>query len=194
MNEEANASSNLQSQSPQGIAKDDCSVEVIDEQTDNTTEQAEEKSNASEVESVQLPSTEKEPQQQEDAVKIVVEESSEEKPLTSPPRKSARLSAKRRDSATDSDISVTTKSESPVPRRRSLRRNSTSSQDGTPAKAKEELANKKLPTIVETVDQADGKSKQTTSNDNENETKKDEKALVDELAAAFVEDFIDDDE
>lgn len=131
--------------------------------------------------------------QQNETVKIVVEESSEEKPLTSPPRKSARLSAKHQDSSMDSDISTTTKSESPVPRRRSLRRNSTSSQDATPVKSKEEPLIKKLPTIVETADQIDSKSKPTTSN-NENEIKTSEKELVDELAAAFVEEFIDDDE
>lgn len=187
MIEEVNASPKPQSQ-----ASKEVSTEVIEEQIDSI-EQVKDNN-----ESVQIVSTEKEFSQVEthgETVKTTVEESSEEKPLTSPPRKSARLSAKRRDSTnTDSDISVTTKSESPLPIRRSLRRNSTSSQDATPVKAKDELTVKKLPTIVETADQADGKDKQIASSTDENATQTSEKALVDELAAAFVEEFIDDDE
>lgn len=191
MIEEVNAAPKPQSQASKDVLTDDSSVEVIEEQTDST-EQVKDKN-----EPVQIMSTDKEPPQvetQDETEKTTIEEGSEEKPLTSPPRKSARLSAKRRDSTTDSDMSVTTKSESPIPRRRSLRRNSTSSQDATPVKAKDESTVKKLPTIVETADQADGKDKQTVNSTDENETQKDEKALVDELAAAFVEDFIDDDE
>lgn len=192
MIEEVNALPKPQSQASEEVAMDESSVEVIEEQIDSN-EQVKDKN-----EPVQIVSTEKENQQVEtqgETVKTTVEESSEEKPLTSPPRKSARLSAKRRDSTnTDSDISVTTKPESPLPIRRSLRRNSTSSQDATPVKAKDESTVKKLPTIVETTDQADGKDKQTTSSTDENETQTSEKALVDELAAAFVEEFIDDDE
>lgn len=192
MIEEVNALPKPQSQASEEVSKDEPSVEVIEEQIDSNV-QVKDKN-----EPVQIISTEKENQQVEtqgETVKTTVEESSEEKPLTSPPRKSARLSAKRRDSTnTDSDISVTTKPESPLPIRRSLRRNSTSSQDATPVKAKDESTVKKLPTIVETTDQADGKNKQTTSSTDENETQTSEKALVDELAAAFVEEFIDDDE
>ncbi|XP_055325802.1 proline-, glutamic acid- and leucine-rich protein 1 [Sitodiplosis mosellana] len=193
MNEDASA----KPQSSEEISKDESFMkEVIDAQSDSITEQAKDKSNGGGEEPVQLVTTHTETQQEE-TIKIVVEESSEEKPLTSPPRKSARLSAKRPDSAAaDSDTSVTTKPESPVPRRRSLRRSSTSSQDATPFKAEEEPAVKKLPTIVETGDQTDVNTKATASGSIalENETQKSEKALVDELAAAFVEEFIDDDE
>lgn len=195
MNDETDATSNLPSQ--QQLNEDPAlsngsSVEVIDEQNESATKRVEENSNKSSEQEPVTQSTGGETQQGE-TMKIVVEDGTEEKPLTSPPRKSARLSAKRRDSTTDSDISIVTKSESPVPRRRSLRRNSTSSQDATPIKAKEEPA-KKLPTIVETSDQFDGNAKQTTSDSTDSETQKNEKALVDELAAAFVEEFIDDDE
>ena len=74
-----------------------------------------------------------------------------------------------------------------------MRRNSTSSQDATPVKAKEDSVIKKLPTIVETTDD-NAKAGTVSSNAAQNETQQSEKALVDELAAAFVEDFIDDDE
>lgn len=191
MNEEPDTSG--KSQTATEISSDEKAIDAQTEAgtTKTTTEQANEKSNGdAKTESIQpLNAAHTENRQEETTVKIVVEESSEEKPLTSPPRKSARLSAKRPDSAasvaTDSDVSVTSKPESPVPRRRSLRRNSTSSQDATPIKAKEDLSIKKLPTIVETTD---------SSNAAQNETQKCEKALVDELAAAFVEDFIDDEE
>lgn len=197
MNEDPDAPA--KPQTPKEISKDQKSIDTqtVSSSTNTSiaTEQAKDESNDGEqTESDQaLDVTHTEDRQEEATVKIVVEESSEEKPLTSPPRKSARLSAKRPDSAasvaTDSDVSVTPKPESPVPRRRSLRRSSTSSQDATPVKAKEDSVIKKLPTIVETTD-----DNAASSNAAQNETQKSEKALVDELAAAFVEDFIDDDE
>lgn len=122
----------------------------------------------------------------EESVAKVAEEKPEEK-LTSPPRKSARLSALRRDSTTDSEVSITAKPESPVSRRRSLRRLSTSSQDTPPPKARDENSVKKLPTIEE-VDSHNKSIKKKA----ESESQHNEKELVDELAAAFVEEFIDD--
>lgn len=118
---------------------------------------------------------------------IVIDESDDEKPLSSPPRKSARLSAKRRDSIAESESSITSKCESPLPKRRSLRLSSTSSQDTPPTKVREETI-KKLPTIKETENNvASNQSNPVTENDIDNN----DKALVDELAAAFVEEFID---
>lgn len=118
----------------------------------------------------------------------IIDDSSDEAPLVSPPRKSARLSAKRRDSITDSEISVTSKCESPVPRRRSMRLGSTSSVDTPPRKPKDETVIKKLPTIVEAEKPATEEAQSTKVDD---ETRKSEKDLVDEMAAAFVGEFID---
>lgn len=118
-------------------------------------------------------------------VKIVIDDIIDDKPLASPARKSARLSAKRHDLISDSDILVTTRTDSPLPRRRSRRLSSTSSQD-TPTKPRDEAVTKKLPTITENdklIDQTDSSA--------ENEAHKNEKQMVDELAAAFVEEFID---
>lgn len=124
-----------------------------------------------------------------DVVEIVIDDSSDEKPLVSPPRKSARLSALRRDSMTDSEISVTSKCESPVPRRRSMRLSSTSSIDTPPRRPKEDNNIKKLPTIAESEKPAnDVQSPKPKVND---DAQKSEKEMVDELAAAFVGEFID---
>lgn len=160
----------------------DSSVQSTDESNSNIEEDSIDNDLKSLNKTIQEPEQEK-----QETVKIAVEEKSEEKPLTSPPRKSARLSAKRRDSAIDSDISVT-KSESPIPRRRSLRRNSTSSQDiPPPTKSKEESVPQKLATIEET-DKTDSQAKSIII---DNETRKSEMELVDELAASFVDEFID---
>lgn len=133
------------------------------------------------------------PPQQEDTVKITVSDSPTDKALPSPPRKSARLSAKRHDICTEAD-SLVTKSESPLPRRRSTRLSSTSSQDFAPAKMREESATKRLSVIME-KDKVDAvSSPQTKSVRPESEEQKVEKDMVDELAAAFVEEFIDDEE
>lgn len=104
-----------------------------------------------------------------------------ELPSISPPRKSARLTAKRRDSTADSDSR-----ESPVPKRRSMRLNSASSQDTPPTKIRDEAKVKKMPTIAETNAQSGRDSTEKTDAKNFSE-----QALVDELAAAFVEEFID---
>lgn len=178
---------------PQNVPEEvpqSATVEV--EEIDKTTSPAEDDSEEKVTESTEVklmesstpPQSQQQPQ--EDTVKDVVEESNEQS-LPSPPRKSARLSAKRRDSATDSDASIT-RCESPIPRRRSLRRNSISVQDSTPAKTKDE--SKKLPVITE----VDGSAKSPKTKTTENETQQSEKALVDELASAFVEEFIDDEE
>lgn len=183
---EIDSSSKQQNQSPATVLSNK-SVESVDTQTE-LPNQVEEKVRQSE----EVLQPEKSPslsEPQKEIEKIVVEESSEKKPLKSPPRKSARLSAKRRDSATDSDVSITTRTESPIPKRRSLRRNSISLQDTTSANSKEEPVSNKLPTIIET-DKTVANAKQTS----ENELQKSEKELVDELAAAFVGDFINDEE
>lgn len=117
-------------------------------------------------------------------LKIVIDDDIEDKPLASPPRKSARLSAKRHD-LIDNEILIATRTDSPLPRRRSIRLSSTSSQD-TPTKPREEPPVKKLPTITEndkSIDQADSTA--------DNEARKSEREMVDELASAFVEEFID---
>lgn len=127
------------------------------------------------------------PTKPDETKKITIEESGADEPQITPPRKSARLSAKRRDSIAEAETVTRMKSESPIPRRRSMRLGSTSSLD-TPSKAKDELISKKLPTISETdkgTANKDNETKVDGENTNGNNT------LVDELAAAFVEEFID---
>lgn len=185
---EANTSPSqpLQEQNQAGETSKNESAENVDSGEQTVEENNGENEKEGLIENEIFASKQSKQESQGEAVKVFIEEEAEEKPLTSPPRKSARLSAKRRDSATDSDISITTKSESPVPRRRSLRRNSTSSQDiPPPPKAKEEPP--KLPTIDEN-DKTDSQAKLLEA---ENENCNNEKTLVDELAAAFVEEFID---
>lgn len=125
----------------------------------------------------------------DESLSIVIDDDIEEEPLISPPRKSARLSAKRRDSTTENEICSRKMSESPIPKRRSMRLNSTSSQDTPPAKAKEDLTTvKKMPTIAENEkDNAQMESNHSVKNDKNGS----EQALIDELAAAFVDEFID---
>lgn len=184
-----------QDQLPEAILSDKITAAIVEEQIETLTQLEEKNNNAEESsQSGKLESKPSQPvstqtQPQAECLKIVVEESLEEKPLTSPPRKSARLSAKRRDSATDSDVSSTAMRDSPILRRRSLRRNSISLQDSTPSKAKDEPASKALPTIIE-IDKTDTGSDHTSSIIR-NESEQSEKALIDELAAAFVEEFID---
>lgn len=106
----------------------------------------------------------------------------------SPPRKSARLEAKRRDSNSENELCTRKMSESPVPKRRSMRLNSTSSQDTPPAKIRDESIIKKMPTITEigkthAESEVDGSVKNDKNNCDQ--------ALVDELAAAFVDEFIE---
>lgn len=106
----------------------------------------------------------------------------------SPPRKSARLEAKRRDSTSENEMSTRRMSESPVPKRRSMRLNSTSSQDTPPAKIRDETIIKKMPTITE-IEKSNGQSEVDGSASNGKHNS--DQALVDELAAAFVDDFIE---
>lgn len=125
------------------------------------------------------------------ALSIVIDDNDdhdEEELSISPPRKSARLEAKRRDSNSENEMSSRKMSESPVPKRRSMRLNSTSSQDTPPAKIRDESIVKKMPTITEndknnTRSEVDGNAKNGKNNSDQ--------ALVDELAAAFVDDFIE---
>lgn len=125
----------------------------------------------------------------DESLSIVIEDDDDdniegEEPLVSPPRKSARLSAKRRDSSTENEIGSRKMTDSPVPKRRSMRLNSSSSQD-TPPKSREESCIKKMPTITENV-------KENTQDESDRSAKNNsEQALVDELAAAFVDEFID---
>lgn len=112
----------------------------------------------------------------------------EELPSISPPRKSARLEAKRRDSTTENEICSRKMSESPVPKRRSVRLNSTSSQDTPPAKIREESIIKKMPTITENEKNIGQSEVDSGAKNDKNNS---EQALVDELAAAFVEEFIE---
>lgn len=152
-------------------------AEISDVQVEEATAQSEQKN--TEKSSLSTNHTE--------SVKIVIDDSEDEKPLTSPPRKSARLSAKRRDSTTESEHLIVTKCESPLPRRRSMRLGSTSSQDTPSPKMRDETTVKKLPTIVEN-EKTDTQNEDNSKAENENQN---ENALVDELAAAFVEEFID---
>lgn len=154
------------------------SIEVQDEEQDKKQEheQAQDKLAAPSIENEEMEG-------------IIIDDSSDDAmpEKVSPPRKSARLSAKRRDSIADSDISVTSKCESPIPRRRSMRFNSTSSVDTPPKRAKEETIIKKLPTINE----AEKQTNEVQPSKDDNDGQKSEKELVDEMAAAFVEEFID---
>lgn len=111
-----------------------------------------------------------------------------EVPSISPPRKSARLSAKRRDSTTENESDSRKLSESPLPKRRSMRLNSASSQDTPPPKIRDESSIKKMPTISENVKDVQGECDRSEKDGNKNKC---EQALVDELAAAFVDEFID---
>lgn len=117
---------------------------------------------------------------------------SEETPLTSPPRKSARLSAKReRSDSTSSHRSIT---DSPIPKRRSTRRSSISMPDTTPNKADEVSIGGHLTTIPENSSPVDPE-KSTISTENEQQ-KEDQTERVDELLADFVDEaaILSDDE
>lgn len=107
---------------------------------------------------------------------------SEETPLTSPPRKSARLSAKReRSDSTSSHRSIT---DSPIPKRRSTRFSSISMQESTPSMAGEVSIGAYLTTIPENSPPVEP-AKPTSST--ENEQKEDETERIDELLADFVD-------
>lgn len=127
----------------------------------------------------------------DEELSIVIDDDDDSTELISPPRKSARLEAKRRDSTssnTESELGSRKITDSPVPKRRSVRLNSTSSQDTPPAKIREESIIKKMPTITEheksnVQDEIDSGAKKDKNNSDQ--------TLVDELAAAFVEEFIE---
>lgn len=108
---------------------------------------------------------------------------SEEAPLTSPPRKSARLSAKReRSDSTSSHRSIT---DSPIPKRRSTRLSSISMQESTPNKAGGEVTSGgHLTTIPENSPPVE-LAKSTIST--ENQQKEDNTERIDELLADFVD-------
>lgn len=164
------------------------SVELISVQTQPISpvehKSNEEQEHEQDEDKLAPPSTDK-----EEIEGIIIDDSSDDEmpEKVSPPRKSARLSAKRRDSIADSDISVTSKCESPIPRRRSMRLNSASSVDTPPKRAKEETIIKKLPTINE----AEKQTNEVQASKDDNDGQKSEKELVDEMAAAFVGEFID---
>lgn len=169
------------------------SFELISVQTqpveDESNEEQDEKQDKKqeheqEEDKLAAPSTDK-----EEIEGIIIDDSSDDEipEKVSPPRKSARLSAKRRDSIADSDVSVASKCESPGPRRRSMRLNSASSVDTPPKRAKEEIIIKKLPTINE----AEKQTNEVQPSKDDNDGQKSEKELVDEMAAAFVGEFID---
>lgn len=123
-----------------------------------------------------------------ETVSIVIDDDDDEELSISPPRKSARLEAKRRDSTSENEICTRKMSESPVPKRRSMRLNSTSSQDTPPAKIRDESIIKKMPTITE-IEKNNAQSEVDGIANNEKNNC--DQALVDELAAAFVEEFIE---
>lgn len=124
-----------------------------------------------------------------ETVSIVIDDDDDDEELSiSPPRKSARLEAKRRDSTSENEICTRKMSESPVPKRRSMRLNSTSSQDTPPAKIRDESIIKKMPTITE-IEKNNAQSEVDGIANNEKNNC--DQALVDELAAAFVEEFIE---
>lgn len=187
---EVNVAPDAQSESTEGSSAVEV-VELVVTQTESIP-QVESTDAQIEVVTLQTEETGKEretaPNKIDDTVTIVIDESEDEQPLTSPPRKSARLSAKRRDSTTESEISVTSKCDSPVPRRRSMRLGSTSSQDTPPPKVKSDSTIKKLPTIEENEKVGAPNPNNSSA---ENDSRKSENALVEELAAAFVEEFID---
>lgn len=104
--------------------------------------------------------------------------------LKSPPRKSARLSAKRRLSA--SIDSPSSRSESPLPRRRSTRRNSNTLTESP-----------KLDSLCVTLSRIDETqlSDESTSAEpttNAEAAKSDKNDDIDELASAFIEEFVED--
>lgn len=123
----------------------------------------------------------------------------DDKTLTSPPRKSARLSAKRRLSESiDSPIVRSeppiVRSESPFPRRRSARRNSNVSQLYEATKT--DGLNVTLLTIDETQTFEDTTEQATkageTAEESSNESKLDKSEEdVDELASAFILEFVE---
>lgn len=120
---------------------------------------------------------------------------SDDKALKSPPRKSARLSAKRR--LSESLDSPIVRSESPLPRRRSTRRNSNASQLSEATKS--DGLNITLSTIDETqqIDDTTILTPETTekadkTDESLNESKSDKAdESVDELASAFIEEFVE---
>lgn len=177
-----------QSKQIEEVRSNNESVELISVQTQPISpvehKSNEEQEHEQEEDKLAPPSTDK-----EEIEGIIIDDSSDDEmpEKVSPPRKSARLSAKRRDSIADSDISVTSKCESPIPRRRSMRLNSASSVDTPPKRAKEETIIKKLPTINE----AEKQTNEVQASKDDNDGQKSEKELVDEMAAAFVGEFID---
>lgn len=107
---------------------------------------------------------------------------SEEIPLTSPPRKSARLSAKReRSDSTSSYQSIT---DSSIPKRRSIRLSSISMQESTPSKAGEVSVGAHLTTIPENRPPVEP-VKSTGSTETKQKVDHDER--IDELLADFVD-------
>ena len=121
-----------------------------------------------------------------ESLSIVIDDDGDEEDRSiSPPRKSARLEAKRRDSTTENETCSRRMSESPVPKRRSMRLNSSSSQDAPSPKPREETVIKKMPTITENEKNKGQCEVDSVVKNNS------EQALVDELAAAFVDEFIE---
>lgn len=164
----------------------------------NETEESNEQEKAPEIiiqvltcEEEKISTTENENNDKSASLTIIVESTPivEEKSLISPPRKSARLSAKRRLSSTDCDSSGS-RCDSPVPRRRSTRLNSSSIQE-TP---KLDDKNKKLTPIIElstVAEKTENKTPIKIQQSGDGTKTKAEDELVDELASAFVEEFID---
>lgn len=113
-----------------------------------------------------------------------VEDDDEE--LPSPPRKSARLSAKReRTDSTSSSVHSRTMSESPLPRRRSTRLSSITAQEASPSRSGDKS---QLTTIRETSPQpSTSKTEPDTQTADENE----EDERLNELLADFVDDIVE---
>lgn len=139
------------------------------------------------------------PQTIEQSVQIPsVKEATEHEPLSSsPPRKSARLSLKR-GSSTDRDTPSPARLESPMPRRRSTRLSSiTSTESSTPKP--DDSSTKKMSVIKEADEDEEAKKRENpTKNENtadkpiaKEESNANEDDLVDELASAFVDEFLD---
>lgn len=168
--------------------------EVATSPTELTTISLDETS-APDMESNKIKETEPAKKQIDESLSIVIVDDDDDdvnveqnEPLVSPPRKSARLTAKRRDSTSENDTNSRKMTESPVPKRRSTRLNSAASQDTPPPKIRDESSAKKMPTITENVKD---KAENECDHSAKNEKNKSDQALVDELAAAFVEEFID---
>lgn len=166
---------------------------ISDQSEQNKIEESIEPENASEIimqvstcEQSKISTTEDETNDKNALLTINVESTpaEAEKSALSPPRKSARLSLKRRLSSTDCDSS-SSRCDSPIPRRRSTRLNSNAVQEA----AKSDEKNKKLPAIIELNTVAETTPLKTQQTGNEIKTKAEDE-LVDELASAFVEEFV----